>query len=163
MKTHSNRGNPAAVKERQNPHHDNAWLSGCGFAHFSSSRSHHAFSRFSCNIRASRANFTAPVRCGERLRTRNRSRPFLRTANGRGQTNTATAGLCFSPPPPFPPFSPFPPFQPTAPPVFQRTANGIRRGQSGLSSAAVMPGKRFSRHSRASSIRRRSRAAAVSQ
>ncbi len=53
MKAHSNRGNPAAVKERQNPHRDNAWLSGCGFTVLPSSRSHHAFSRFSCNIRVS--------------------------------------------------------------------------------------------------------------
>ena len=54
MKAHSNRGNSAAVKERQNPHHDNAWLSGCGFTALSSSRSYHAFSRFSCNIRVRR-------------------------------------------------------------------------------------------------------------
>ena len=53
MKAHSNRGNPAAVKERQNPHHDNAWLSGCGFTVLPSSRSYHTFSHFSCNIRVS--------------------------------------------------------------------------------------------------------------
>ena len=53
MKAHSNRGNSAAVKERQNPHHDNARLSGCGFTVLPSSRSYHTFSRFSCNIRVS--------------------------------------------------------------------------------------------------------------